>query len=169
MLFQMGLFMAFMSCASEIALVNKMPALHRLYVNGTDWNLIFTRLRIEGYIYNTIVSFILSYITGAMFGATGLVVMFAGTVSTALSQCYFMAESALQDRGHTWTSAFAEAKVYWTKVAKTLKDVWTVVYFVLRVITLPLRIIRAIVRGVQAANLQVQAANAKVRSALPSP
>lgn len=168
MLFQMGLFMAVMSCASEIALVNKMSWLHRLYVNGTNWNLLFFRLRIEGYIYNTLVSFILSYITGAMFGATGLVVMFAGTVSTALSQCYFMAESALQDKGYTWTTAFAEAKTYSTKVVKTLRDVWTVVYFILRLITLPLRIIRSVVRFIGAANLQVQAANTKIRSALPS-
>lgn len=89
--------LALASTWTEIKIVSKSPLIDRLYTKGF-W-------RIDGIWFNTVGSFGLSALLGLLFAADGLVVFFAGALSTGLSQAYFSAKSYLNSEGWTWPRA----------------------------------------------------------------
>lgn len=150
MLLTMGIIIGLVSTFTEIKLVHGLPAIKRLYLHGA--------FGIDGIVFNTAGSFVLSFIIGTLFGADGLVVMFGGVVGAALSQFYFSVEGFTQKRG--WSAAGAKkslhhnmdqirkAKDTTVRVANDFKqpvqDLGRLVLILLRIITLPFIALRAL-------------------------
>lgn len=148
MLLTIGLVIAVVSTYVEVKLIHGSSTLRRLYVHGFG--------RIEGVYFNTAGSFVLSYIIGVMFGATGLTVLFGGIISTGLSQMYFSSEKFFQDNG--WSLAKVKHSVTKTTHSvgraksnlmdiyhdfrQPIKDVVALFLAFLKVITFPLVLLR---------------------------
>jgi hypothetical protein len=148
MLLQMALILAVMGTVTEVLLVHKIKYVDKLYHEGSNlfW---YHKWHVEGMVWNTIGSFVLSYAQGKMFGATGLVIAMSGAISTGLSQIYFAAEAWVQkeygyETIHKWIKASApNVKSELANLWQLAKDVWHVIYIVLKVITFPFWMFRA--------------------------
>jgi hypothetical protein len=150
MLLIIGLMIAVVSTYTEIKLVHGSAFIRRLYVQGMGG--------IEGVWFNTAGSFLLSYLIGILFGATGLTVLFGGIVSTGLSQAYFSAEGFCSDRGWTIAGWKASANRSLNQVRDTknatvrvindfrqpVADLGRLILIIMRVLTLPFIWLRAL-------------------------
>lgn len=143
MLLQMAMILALIGTMTEVLLVHKVRYVDKLYTKGSNlfW---ISRWHVDGMVWNTVGSFALSAAQGKMFGATGLVIAMSGAISTGISQAYFSIETYVQKTyGHNTILEFlkAQAPEIKSQVAnlwQLAKDVWRVVYFVLKVITFPI-------------------------------
>ena len=130
MLLWIGLIIAVISTFTEIKLVHGAKWIDTLYTKGF--------MGIDGVYFNTAGSFILSWVIGMLFGATGLTVMLGGALSTGMSQMWFMVENQLKENGYTWESFKEEYSQKMTDFAQLMRDFWKVIVFCIRVITFPI-------------------------------
>jgi hypothetical protein len=151
MLLTAALIMAIISCYTEVKLVHGSATIRKYYVEGkTIWNPLSLvkvgpkTVFIEGVWFNTAGSFLLSYIIGAMFSATGMTVMLGGAISTGLSQMWFSSEAFAKDhnlsvnRMRNAIGRNTEAvKNTWNDFRQPLVDFGKIVLWTLRIITLP--------------------------------
>lgn len=151
MLMQMAMVLAIIGTLTEILLVHKIKFIDHLYHDGSNlfW---IKKWHVEGMVWNTIGSFALSFAQGKMFGATGLVIAMSGALSTGFSQIYFAAEKYIQDNYDQdtileWIKASTpNIKEQAANLWQLGKDLWHVIYIVLRVITFPFWMIREATR-----------------------
>lgn len=148
MLLTIGFVIAVVSTYVEVKLIHGSAALRRLYVHGIAG--------IEGVYFNTAGSFVLSYLIGVMFGATGLTVLFGGVISTGMSQMYFSAEGFCEENGWSvakvknslrrTTNSISRAKSSTVELyhdfRQPIKDVFMLFLAFLKVITFPLVLLR---------------------------
>jgi hypothetical protein len=147
-LLTMALIIAGVSTYSEVKLVHASAWLRNLYVHGKGG--------IDGVYFNTAGSFILSWLMGVLFGASGVTVFLGGILSTGMSQAYFSAEGFVQDRG--WSlekaktrssqlqSSYRSKKAAATKVAddfrQPVKDLMSLILVIIKIIVAPVVAIR---------------------------
>lgn len=96
------------------------------------------RVFITPIVWNTVGSFVLSWIIGMLFSATGMTVMLGGVISTALSQAYFSTENAVSKV----KVSGGQAKEVWNDFWPLLRDIGAIIKWTLRFITLPLQLAR---------------------------
>jgi hypothetical protein len=146
MLLTIGFVVALASTYVEIKLVQGSSAIDRLYTHGL--------FGIRGVWFNTAGSFLLSFLIGAMFGATGVTVLFGGMLSTGLSQGYFSSKKWMNDVGWSWLRAKNETTTYLTdhrdeiasgidRARTNIILTWQAICWVWRMLMLPFRMAKA--------------------------
>jgi hypothetical protein len=145
----MALILALVGMATEIAIVHKIKYVDKLYTKGSNlfW---VSKWHVDGVVWNSIGSFLLSYVQGAMFGATGLVIALSGALSTGLSQGYFIIEKWVQNtygfdtiydclkaQVDVLKARMPQIKKQATDLWVLTKDVWRLMKFLLKVATFP--------------------------------
>lgn len=124
------LLLAIMSTALELMIASKIP--------------FWRKLSHKSKLFNLINSLFLSYLMGMAFGATGLIAMTAGVLSTMLSvPGYALLNWAYESpQAHRYGgNLFVHYKNKW-KVAIT--DLMNLIYKIIKIITFPIWITRAI-------------------------
>lgn len=154
MFLTMGIVLGVISTFTEVKMVHGIPFVARLYEHGlTIW-----KWKIEGIIFNTLGSFVLSWILGLMFAADGLTVMFGAITSTGFSQMYFSSEKYAHSMGWsvkgfkagvtTNVLRFRSAKTATVKLyhdfRQPIKDITSFVLLTLKFITFPFVVVRRI-------------------------
>lgn len=128
MLFSMMIVLAITSTILELMIAAKIPAWRRWSYNSK--------------LFNLINSLALSYLMGIAFGAAGLIAMGAGIISTLLSYpgykfLYWMYDSPMAKKHGG--NMFEYTKKKWMTA---FKDLFQVIYTVIKVITFPLWVTR---------------------------
>lgn len=91
---------------------------------------------------NMIVSLLLSFVIGMAFGAQGLIAMGAGVISTMLSYPGYKFLYWNYDSPEALSQGGNRSKFYWLQWKQVLLDFGTLIYKILRLITIPIRAIR---------------------------
>lgn len=91
---------------------------------------------------NMIVSLLLSFVIGIAFGAQGLIAMGAGVISTMLSYPGYKFLYWNYDSPQALSQGGNRSKFYWLQWKQVLLDFGTLIYKILRLITIPIRVIR---------------------------
>lgn len=130
MLLSMMLILAATSCALELMIAAKVPAWRRMSAKSP--------------LFNLLNSLFISYIMGIAFGATGLIAMGAGVISTVLSVpgykfLYWNYDSPMAQKHPDGMLKHSVGK--W-KVA--LADLFKLIYKIIRIITAPIWMTRSI-------------------------
>ena len=131
MLMQMALMLAFASIAFEAFMVWNIPALHKFYTSGK-----------VGRIANGLVSIGLSFGLGAAFGASGLIAMTAAMVSTLVSiSGLYDGLAYAMDHQDQIRDVKEQVMETGRKGEIATRDLITILYGFVLVITLPVRMI----------------------------
>ena len=151
MLMQMAWILAVIGTVTEVMLVHKIAYVDKLYTQGS--NLLWVkRWHVDGVVWNTVGSFLLSYVQGIMFGASGLVIAVGGALGTGISMLYFELEKWIQKTYNYDTvlqfikAQIPELKIQIARGVTLARDVWKFVRFILRVLTFPWWGTRAVLR-----------------------
>lgn len=136
MLFSMMIVLAVTSTILELMIAAKIPA----------WR----RLSHKSKLFNLVNSLVLSYLMGIAFGAAGLIAMGAGIISTLMSYpgykfLYWMYDSPMAEKHGG--NMFEYTKKKWSTA---IKDLFSVIYTVIKVITFPIWSIRWVIQKVNA-------------------
>jgi hypothetical protein len=131
----MMIFMALASTAIEIKAVRSSKALERWLSKGFH----FGPIHIQAGMMDLITSLGISYLLGALFSATGVVVVGAAMISTGLTLPYYPNMARID-------ASIARTKESWNdnrdQIIQTFKDFAHLIYWIMRVLTLPVRAIR---------------------------
>jgi len=135
----MALMLAIMSAAFELMIAAQIPAIRR-------WSH-------KSKLFNLVNSMVLSYIIGIMFGAQGLIVMFAGVMSTfltipgyAMLAWNFDSPKAVAKGGNVYKHTKSTIKPKMEKGKELAGDLIKVGYVTGKTITAPIWITRKAVR-----------------------
>lgn len=130
MLLTMGLILAFMSAAMEVVLVHNIGFLAKIYKTG--FNIPLTKFlkngpwHVHGEIINIGMSILLSVLVGKVFGVKGgLTIMFAGIVSTLMTEPWFAMERAIGRDIHPIAETKAlmlRFKTIWARAVRLYAD-----------------------------------------------
>ena len=142
-MFSFAIILAIASTAFELMIAAKVP--------------LWRRLSHKSLLFNLGNSMVLSYLTGIMFGAAGLIAMTAGIFSTLMTipgykflyWCYDSPQA--QSHGGNMLNHYRQQ---WTAIklrwGQTLRDFATVIYKTLRIITFPIWFTRDCIAKFQA-------------------
>lgn len=141
-MFTFALILACASAAFELMIAAKIP--------------IWRRLSGQSLLFNLGNSMVLSYLVGIMFGAAGLIAMTAGIFSTIMTipgyKVLYWCYDSPQAQAHGG-NMLAHYSQHWfaikAKWGQTLRDLFTVIYKIIRVITFPIWFSRACVAKLQ--------------------
>jgi hypothetical protein len=148
MLWMMGWALAIFGTIGEVGLVTASPRLKALYLHGTPRvGIPFTDKtlipRINGRVWNFVVSLLLSWIISKMFGAGGMTMAFGGMVGGVLSDVTFSILRSLEDKGWPLERIASEYKAKREYYAERAVYVFTVTYKCIRyawlIVTAPVR------------------------------
>jgi large-conductance mechanosensitive channel len=95
-----------------------------------------------------IMSLVLSYVIGIAFGAQGLIAMGAGVISTILSYPGYKFLHWNYDSPQALAQGGNRSKFYWLQWKQVLLDFGTLIYKILRLITIPIRAIRFVTQKI---------------------
>lgn len=139
MLFSMMIVLAVTSCLLELMIAARVPA----------WR----RFSHKSPLFNLTNSLVLSFLIGIAFSANGLVALGAGIISTLLSlpgykflYWNYDSPSAAAVGGNHWKHFRKNLNAYWAKWSIALKDFFSLIYTIIKVITFPIWITRSILR-----------------------
>lgn len=130
MLLSMMIILAITSCALELMIAAKVPAWRRLSAKSP--------------LFNLLNSLAISFVMGLAFGASGLIAMGSGVISTILSVpgyqfLYWNYDSEMAKRHGG--SMYKHSVKKWKTV---ISDFFKIIYKILRIITAPIWITRSI-------------------------
>lgn len=142
MLLMMGFVLGLASAFIEIKFVKSSPAFARVMEQGI--NIPLTPWRISASMINITFSMLLSVVLGMFFGATGLVALFAGIISTCITQPYYSLEPkvlAIIDHWRTkkvkMGATRAKFNAVWADFKRPVQDTIKLVLVFLKIITFP--------------------------------
>jgi hypothetical protein len=119
MLLTMVILLALSSAFLEVKLAKALPIWHKMSVKSQAFNLLG--------------SIALSYVLGMLFGASGLIALMAGIVSTVITVPYYSGLRYIEDN---------ETKV--TENVQIVKDAGRGIWFFVKFIGFPFRVVRKI-------------------------
>lgn len=134
MLFSMMIVLAVASSALEITLAARVKPWRTLCAKYSSANMIM--------------SLVLSYVIGIAFGAQGLIAMGAGVISTILSYPGYKFLHWNYDSPQALAQGGNRSKFYWLQWKQVLLDFGTLIYKILRLITIPIRAIRFVTQKI---------------------
>lgn len=142
-MFSLMIVLAIVSSFLELVIINIIKPLKKLYNYNPPGKPPY------GMAANMIGSIMLSYFVGKGFGAEGLIAMGAGMMSTAMSVIYLKGEQLMKHRSGTSAGDGIRqmqegAKLWWEQYGQLLRDLWTVIVVLIKIITWPLRKYRTI-------------------------
>jgi hypothetical protein len=138
---------ALVAAGFEIAIAGKVP--------------LYRRFAGKYLIVNLAGSIALSFALAAMFGATGLIVMAGGMLSTLMTIPYYKGMEWWDTNGENFKKKTVELRENWSVL---MADLLRLVEITIRIITFPLRVYRAISDFIKKSNETVQSIKAKVPS-----
>lgn len=131
MLLTMMIILAITSCALELMIAAKVPAWRRMSAKSP--------------LFNLLNSLFISFIMGIAFGASGLIAMGAGVISTVLSvpgyaflHWNYDSPSAAARGGNQFAYIKKNAKASYDKWSVALSDLAKLIYSLIRFITFPI-------------------------------
>jgi len=135
MLFSMMIVLAVTSCLLELMIAARVPAWRRW--SGASP------------LFNLLNSLFISFIMGIAFGAAGLVALGAGIISTILSlpgykflKWNYDSPGAIAVGGNRYKHFTNNFSIYWAKWTVALKDLFKLIYTIIKIITFPIWVIR---------------------------
>lgn len=147
MILTMGLVLGIASAFIEIKLVKGSPWF--AHVMEVGLNIPLTPWTISAQMINIVFSVLLSALLGVFFGATGLVALFAGIVSTCITQPYYSMEPKVKAFIATYRTkrvkmgaTHAKLTAIWADFKRPVQDTIKIVLIMLRIITFPFQAAR---------------------------
>jgi len=142
MILTMGLILGLASAFIEIKFVKSSAKF--AYIMEHGYKLPLLPWTVSAQFINITFSMLLSVVLGMFFGATGLVALFAGIVSTCITQPYYSLEPKVLATISHWRSRKAQASKMGTKLSaiwadfkRPVQDFIKLVLIALRIITFP--------------------------------
>lgn len=140
MILTMGLVLGIASAFIEIKLVKGSPWFAKVMEDGLG----FGRFRISAQMINITFSVLLSALLGVFFGATGLVALFAGIVSTCITQPWYSLAPKVRAIVDHWKTRKLKAhatsgklQAIWADFKRPVQDTIKLVLVFLKIITFP--------------------------------
>lgn len=130
-MFSFAIILAIASTTFELMIAAKIP--------------VWRRLSHKSIVFNLVNSMVISWITGMMFGAAGLIAMTAGILSTlmsipgyALLNWMYDSPKAQANGGDLYKHYKGRYNAKKDKVKQTIADFFTLIYKIMRIVTFPI-------------------------------